>query len=141
MKAAKCAVTASRQFFLIGMRKLARQQQGTRVVVDAVPMRAVRHGMDGMLQHAGAVAERQKVSGRYFRKVLFSAPRMVELDRHHGGRAGPRMQILEAGKIASCRLRPGHRPPFGESTRPHGVSAHVVGQQSGDLSGHRRQRR
>ena len=43
-------------------RKRAREQQGASVVVDTVAVGAVRHGMDGVLEHARAVAEREEMT-------------------------------------------------------------------------------
>ena len=61
MNAAKRAVSRLGQLRFAGVRKRAREQQGASVVVDTVAMGAIRHRMDGVLEHAGTVAEREEM--------------------------------------------------------------------------------
>ena len=55
------------QLRFAGIGKRAREQQGASVVVDTIAVSAVRHRMDGVLKHAGIVAEREEMADPHLR--------------------------------------------------------------------------
>src|SRR6478752_10591283 len=89
--------------------------------------------MDGMLEDARAVAEREEMTDPDLRDLMFYAPENDPLGRKHDFRPGALACRLEGCEIPLGRLRPGHRPARGIRPFAHGMAADIVSQQAGDL--------
>ena len=135
MNAAKRAVSVSDNRVSPLRSERGREEQGAGVVVDAVAVRAVRHRIDGVLQHARAVAEREEMPDPNFRKRAFLA-RKATIESTRGDIAAPALSLrgLENREIALGRLRPGHRSARRVGALAHGIAADIVRQQAGDLA-------
>ena len=90
MNAAKRAVSRPGNCVSPDVRKRAREQQGARVVVDAIAMSAIRHGMDGMLEHARTVAERKEMPDLHLRDGEGPCLRERSASRQRNSVARPR---------------------------------------------------
>src|SRR5690242_12999950 len=61
-----------------------RQQKRTGIIVDAIPMRAIRYAMNGMLKQPGVVAHRHEMIDPHFRRSMAIAQQRARIwTRNH----------------------------------------------------------
>src|SRR5713101_9332133 len=89
--------------------------------------------MDGVLEHARTIAEREEMPDPHFRYDVSLAPRDDRINRKRYSRSDIFACNLEDRKIALGCLYPSHRSARRVSAFAHGVTADVVCQQAGDL--------
>src|SRR5438270_10756115 len=89
--------------------------------------------MDGVLDHARIIAEREKMRGPQLLQDVSLVPRGHRINRKRYARSDIFACSLEDRKIALGRLYPSHRSARRVSAFAHGVTADVVCQQAGDL--------
>ena len=114
------------QWRFAGARKGAGEQQGARVVIDAVAVGAVRYRIDGVLQYAGSVAKGEEVAGLDLRQRVPLSPGSHSTDRQQNCRPSEFAAGLEAREIAFGRLRPRHRSARAWRTPAHAPAASSV---------------
>src|SRR5271156_2238126 len=98
-------------------------------------MCTIRHRMDGVLEHAGAVTERKQMPDPNLRCSVSASPGTDGIDRECYSTPGILALSLEDGQIALCRLHPGHRSACRVGAFAHGIAAGVVGQGNGGFGG------
>src|SRR5712692_5610675 len=89
--------------------------------------------MDGVLEHARTIAEREEMPDPHFRYDVSLAPRDDRINRKRYSRSDIFACSLEDRKIALGYLYPSHRSARRVSAFAHGVTADVVRQQADDL--------
>ena len=126
-----------RQLRFAALCERTREQQGARIVVDAVAMRAIRYRMDSMLDHARTIAEREKMPGPHLRYEKALACGDDRINRKRSSRLELFVCRFEDRKITFGGLHPGHRSARRISAFAHGVTEDIVCQQAGDLGAQR----
>src|SRR5260370_21044526 len=91
--------------------------------------------MNGVLDHARTIAEREEMHDPQLRYDVSLAPRDDRINRKRYSRSDIFACSLEDRKIALGCLYPSHRSARRVSAFAHGVTADVVCQQAGDLGG------
>src|SRR5439155_9794821 len=114
----------------------ARKQQGARVIVDAIAMGAVCYAMDGVLEQARIIAEREKMPDPQLRNNRRLAPSYDRSYRKRKSRSSALARSLQDRKIALDGFRPRHRSAGRVRAFAHGMTADVVRQQASDLRAH-----
>ena len=116
------------QALLAGVAEGTGEEQRTGVVVDAVAMRAIGHGMDGVLKQAGIVAHAMEVLGSQFwrSRWLREWPCLRQPGDH--GQNAATARRLECREVARCGLLPCHGTAASVGAQPHGLSSRAVGQ-------------
>src|SRR5260370_42468119 len=89
--------------------------------------------MNGVLDHARTIAEREEMHDPQLRYDVSLAPRDVRTSRKRYSRSDIFECSLEDRKIALGCLYPSHRSARRVRAFAHGVTADVVCQQAGDL--------
>src|ERR1700732_3167456 len=89
--------------------------------------------MNGVLEHARAVAERKEMPGPNVRYDVSVSPRDDRVSGKQYSRLGILALSFEGAKIALGRLHPSHRSACRIGALAHGMSADVVRQQGRDL--------
>src|ERR1700730_4036483 len=89
--------------------------------------------MNGVLEHACAVAERKEMPGSNVRYDVSVSPRDDRVSGKQYSRLGILALGFEGAKIALGRLHPSHRSACRVGALAHGMSADVVRQQARDL--------
>src|ERR1700738_263555 len=92
--------------------------------------------MNGVLDHARTIAEREEMPDPQLRYDVSLAPRDDRNNRKRYSRSDIFACSLEDRKIALGCLYPSHRSARRVSAFAHGVTADVVCQQAGDLRAH-----
>src|SRR5260370_11101990 len=93
--------------------------------------------MDGVLDHARTIAEREEMPDPHLRYDVSLAPRDDRINRKRYSRSDIFACSLEDRKIALGCLYPSHRSARRVSAFAHGVTADVGCQQAGGLRAHR----
>src|ERR1017187_3910200 len=89
--------------------------------------------MDGVLEHARTVAEREEMPDPHFRNAVSVALGDDRINWGQYSSPGVFARALEDCEIALGRLLPRHRSACRIRTFAHGVTTDVVCQQTGDL--------
>src|SRR5260370_21885891 len=89
--------------------------------------------MDGVLDHARTIAEREEMPDPHLRYDVSLAPRDDRINRKRYSRSDIFACSLEDCKIALGCLYPSHRSARRVSAFAHGVTADVVFQPAGRL--------
>ena len=105
----------------------ARKQQRAGVVINTVAVSAIRHRITGMLENAGAIAQRKEMSNLDLRYDVSISQSGHRTDRKVY--SGLRIPALgpERGKVALRRLHPRHRAARRIGSFADGVTTKVVG--------------
>src|ERR1700733_11751061 len=89
--------------------------------------------MNGVLEYAGAVAQRKEMPDTNVRYDVRVSTRDDRVSGKQYSRLGISALGFEGGKIAFGRLHPSHRSACGVGALAHGVSTNIVRQQTRDL--------
>src|SRR6202162_1869319 len=92
--------------------------------------------MDGLLEHARTVAEREEMLDSHLRNGGSLAPSDDWINRKRYSRSGGRARSLKHREITLGRLRPRHRSTRRVGAFAHGITADVVRKQARDFGAH-----
>src|SRR6266568_2160051 len=92
--------------------------------------------MEGVLEHARTIAEREEMPDPHLRNNVTLAQRDDRTNRQRYFGSGTLARSLKDREIALGRLRPRHRPTCRVSPFAHGMTTDVVCQQASDLGAH-----
>ena|SRR3970040_1514181 len=84
-----------------------RQEQGAGIVIDTITVGAIGHRMDCMLEKAGVVTHRQKVSDLHFGRRLAAGGSDALIKPRNRPRAMP-SSAFKSGDVTLCRSFPCH---------------------------------
>ena len=122
------------QVLLAGTVERTGQQQRPGIVVDAIAVNAIGHGMDRMLEQPGIVAHRQEIVGPHFGGAWNAARGHALVESRDHPEPMPVPCMFERRQVALSGPLPGHRPAGRIGARAHRLPSRVVGQQSRDLA-------